>query len=356
MFEERTVSHLLTGGIIIVLSYLIGRFLRYILNTLFQIFFSRTQTTLDDRIIGVIRAKVTVFCLLLGVHLASRELSKGFAETDVTALQLIGYLNVILFVAFIVAVTHMVSRIVQVTFEWYVDEVSRKTHTDLTPTVAPLTTKIVNTVLFLIAGMILLDHFGINIGSLLISLGVGSLAVALAAQETIANMIAGFVLLIDQPFRVGDRIRLQSGEEGDVYQIGLRSTRILNYDNNLVVIPNAELVKNRIVNFAFPEVSVRVLVEIGVNYGVDIERVKGILLTIARKHPDLLQDPPPAVYLVGYGESAIQLNLVARTPDYRNKFLAETALRAEIYKAFTDAGIEFPIRQHVIQVGTSHAT
>ena len=91
--------------------------------------------------------------------------------------------------------------------------------------IGPLTTKTVNFALTFVAIIIVLDHFGINIGSLLVSLGVGSLAVALAAQETIANMIAGFVILVDRPFRIGDRIEVGQGVVGDILAIGLRSTR-----------------------------------------------------------------------------------------------------------------------------------
>src|SRR6185295_9657089 len=88
----------------------------------------------------------------------------------------------------------------------------------------PLFSKVGRVFIALVALTMLLQHFGVNVASLVVSLGVGSLAVGLAAQDTLANMFAGFTILLDQPFRVGDRIQLATGEIGDVQSIGMRST------------------------------------------------------------------------------------------------------------------------------------
>ena len=97
-----------------------------------------------------------------------------------------------------------------------------------------------------------LQHFGVNVASLVVSLGVGSLAVGLAAQDTLANMFAGFTLMLDRPFRVGDRIQLASGEMGDVEAIGMRATLIKTPDDTILVVPNSLLVKERLVNLSRP--------------------------------------------------------------------------------------------------------
>jgi small-conductance mechanosensitive channel len=202
----------------------------------------------------------------------------------------------------------------------------------------------------MVAVIIVLDHFGINIGSLLVSLGVGSLAVALAAQETLSNMIAGFVILIDRPFRVGDRIEVAPGQVGDVKEIGLRSTRVLNFDNNLIVIPNADLVRGRIINYSHPHLEMRVLLRFEVAYGSDPARVRTILLRIAAANPALLKEPPPQVFMTALNDSSVQFTFVGRVGQYSDVFSAETAMREEAYREFAAEGIEIPFPQRVVHM------
>jgi MscS family membrane protein len=348
MFDSQIIKQIVIAVVIIAASAFIGVMLKYLLNTIFKRLFAYTKTTLDDRILAVVRGRIVTLSVIIGFFIGIKVIRQSITIEEITYHQVLDYLSVTLYIILVIVLTRLISRIIESIFEWYMDEVSVKTQSNITATVAPLTKKIIDIILFMIAGMIVLDHFGINIGSLLVSLGVGSLAVALAAQETVANMIAGFVILVDQPFRVGDRIKLPSGEEGDVYKIGLRSTRILNFDNNLVVVPNSELVKNRLINYSFPGNDIRVLIEVRVAYGTDIEKARAVLLTLAGNHPEILKNPEPKIFLMDFGESGIQLRLSARTSHFDKKFEIETTLREQIYKSFTDAKIEIPLPHRVI--------
>ena len=110
-----------------------------------------------------------------------------------------------------------------------------------------------------IAIIILLGHFNVDVSALVATLGVGSLAIALAAKEVLADMISGFIIAIDRPFGIGDRIELeQLNTWGDVQDIGLRSTRILTRDNRLVSVPNSLIGKNLVVNHSIPSTVYRV--------------------------------------------------------------------------------------------------
>jgi small-conductance mechanosensitive channel len=353
MLENHTLEHLLYAVAIVIASAILGRAIKFLLNTVFKKLFKHTETSLDDRLLEVIRGRVTTLSIIGGMFIAIKEVKKGLTPENITALQSLDYLNIALFIFLVFTLTRLAIKTVQATFDWYLDEVSRKTHAVITPAIAPLTTKILNILLFMIAGMIVLDHFGINIGSFLVSLGVGSLAVALAAQETVANMIAGFVILIDQPFRIGDRIKLPSGDEGDVVQIGLRSTRILNYDNNLVVIPNGELVKNRIINFSLPETNIRIVVEVGVAYGTNLGQAKELMLKIGASQEGIAQEPVPAVFVTALGDSSMMLRFTAGTTDFKNKFPIEAAIRESVCSRFAEAGIEIPLPQRVVHMKNS---
>ncbi len=98
-----------------------------------------------------------------------------------------------------------------------------------------------------------MSHFGININALVAALGVSSLAIALAAQDTIANLIAGFLIMIDRPFKIGDRIKLPTGEMVDVLDIGIRRSKFLSEDKAIVIVPNLDLSKKKIVNYTYSE-------------------------------------------------------------------------------------------------------
>lgn len=334
------INPIIIAILIVIASMVAGQIFKYILGVIFKRLFSKTKTTLDDKMLEIIRSNIITLSVIIGFYIGLKTVKQSLAVNELTYHQVLDYISIALFFILVMVIARLVSRLIGSTIEWYMDEVSVKTQSNITATVAPMTKKIINLVLFLIASMIVLDHFGVNIGSLLVSLGVGSLAIALAAQETVANMIAGFVILIDQPFRIGDRIKLPSGDEGDVFQIGLRSTRILNFDNNFVVIPNSELVKNRLINYSFPDNVMRVLVEVNVTYGMDIEKVRNIILKIVHRHPDLISDPPPRVFFNNFGDVGIQLRLIARTSHFDKKFELETDLREKIYKAFTQEKIE----------------
>jgi MscS family membrane protein len=353
LFGNEILYHTFVGVLIVLVSAVIGKILKLFLLKVVGRVIARTPSELDDRIVNIIQSRTVVLFVAIGIYLAIQDVRTVLTPGDETVALVLHSLNSLLFIAVVFIVTRLVVRIIDTWFHWNLEKISRRTSTTVTTTVGPLASKVTNVVVFLVAVIVVLDHFGINIGSLLVSLGVGSLAVALAAQDTLANMIAGFVIMIDRPFRVGDRVLLPSGEMGDVQVIGLRSTRILNFDNNLVIIPNAELVKNQIINVSYPAGAVRVLVDVGVAYGTDIEKAKQIVSDLAKKHTDVLPDPVPEVFLMDFGDSAIKLRLVARTDDYRKRFRVETMLREQIYKAFTDEGIEIPFPQRVVHISNS---
>lgn len=350
MFENKLLYHFSIAIIILSASWILGKILKLVLNFIGKKILTKTKTSLDDKLIGEARKHVTLISVIIGFYIALEEIRKAFSATELTHHQILDYIGIALFVVIVLAIARTISKLIEATFEWYMDEVSRKTQSNITATIAPLTNKIVSIIIFLVGIIIILDYFGVSIGSLIVSLGVGSLAIALAAQDTLSNMIAGFVIMIDRPYRVGDRIQLPSGEIGDVAEIGLRSTRILNFDNNYVVVPNAEIVKFRLINFSYPHEAVRAFVDVGVAYGTDVTQARNILLNIANNHPEVLKDPEAEVFVTEFSSSALILRLNMRTSDFKKKWLVETSTRETIYKSFLEAGITIPLPQQVVHL------
>ena len=353
MMANEFIYHIVVAAAIVIVFFLLSRAVRALLGLIGRKIITKTETVLDDRILAVVLEHVKPLMILISLHLAVREIRKGVLPDDMTADQILGYSESILYIILVLLVVKIIMGIIKEIVDWYLDRISAEGAVSLKKTLGPLTAKVMKIVVGLVGFIIILDHFGINIGSLLVSLGVGSLAVALAAQDTLANMIAGFVILVDRPFRVGDRIELQSGLVGDVQEIGLRSTKLLNYDHNLIIIPNSDLVKSPLINYAYPFSPMRVVLKVGVAYGTKPEKVRAILLDLASAHPEVLKDPPPEVFFTALGDSSLEFTMMLRVGDFSKRFKTETALREQAYNAFAREGIEIPFPQRVVHMKSS---
>jgi MscS family membrane protein len=350
LLADPLTFHLLVAAIIVAALYLFSSAVRAFLNFLGHRIFRKTETELDDRILAVVLKNVTPLMLIIGLQLAVREIRKGLTPADLTIEQVLQYADAVLYVLTALLVIRVILGVFREIIGWYLDRISAGGETGLKTTIGPMVGKVMNILIGLVALIVILDHFGINIGSLLVSLGVGSLAVALAAQDTLANMIGGFVLLVDRPFRVGDRIEVGSGQVGDVMEIGLRSTKLVNFDNNVLIIPNADLVKGRITNFSHPHRATRVMLKFEVAYGTDTEQVRQLLLELASRHSEFLSEPAPAVYCTAVSEATLQMTFIGRARLWTDVWVLETRMREEAYKAFREHGIEIPLPHRIIHV------
>lgn len=206
---------------------------------------------------------------------------------------------------------------------------------------------------FALGGLVLLEALEISITPFLATLGIGSLAVALALQDTLANFFAGLYLAADRPIRAGDFVRLDSGDEGYVESVGWRSTRLRTLPNNTVVIPNERLAKSIITNYDLPEPRMSLLIGVSTGYDADSRKVEQILVeiatTAARDVPGLLPDPAPFVrFIPGFGESALEFTLICQVRQFVDQYAVQHELRHRILERFRREGIEIPFPQRVV--------
>jgi small-conductance mechanosensitive channel len=233
-------------------------------------------------------------------------------------------------------------RLVLLSLQWYAGNVSRRTSQPVDPQFLPLTTKITSWILAGAATVVVLQGFGYNISTLIVSLGIGSLAIGLAMQATLANMIAGFTIMLDRPFRIGDRISLSTGEIGEVEEIGLRSTRIVTNDRSMLIVPNTMLVNDRLLNHSYPTHQARLRLSLSIAYGADLERVRRLISEILAAESIVLKDPAPAIQFSGFGEWGLKLLVQFSVADYREDTRAVDAVGAAILKRFKEEGINIP--------------
>jgi small-conductance mechanosensitive channel len=215
--------------------------------------------------------------------------------------------------------------------------------------------KIARVLVLVGAIFLLLSFWRINITPLLASAGIAGVAVALAAKETLSNFFGGMSVLLDQPFKTGDYIILDSGERGEVVEIGLRSTIILTRDDVQISVPNGIITNTKIINESAPEPRFRVRVKVGVAYGTDVDRAEAILLEVARDNPLVVGEPEPRVRFRTFGDSSLDFELLcwAHRPHDKGRLIHE--LNKDIYKAFERAGIVIPFPQRDVYVHSQGA-
>lgn len=349
---------------VILLAGMIGRILAFMTRKIMAPLAKRTATSLDDKIIAVAEKGLFHIILLVGfgyaINIFEQNLSTTYNHAGQALIKLypfaqmsIHFLSGLFFVLIVLVFFLKINKLLSLLLSFYAEKTDTDTDKLLSRSFVPLLRKMISILLFVISLGIVFSRFHIDISSLVVSLGVGSLAIAFAAQETLSNMISGFILMVDRPFRIGDRIRIGAGTSpiiGTVLDIGIRSTRIRDFDQNILIIPNNELAKSTIINISFPNGHTRVLVEVGVAYGSDISAVREIMLRVASEHPLVSKEFPPEFGFMGFGDSALNVRLAAIVQDYRDSFAVNSQLRERIYNEFTQHGFEIPFPQRVITI------
>jgi len=193
-----------------------------------------------------------------------------------------------------------------------------------------------------------LDQMGFEVRSLIAGLGIAGLAVGLAAQETMANIFAGFTILWDQPYRLGDTVTM-AGNQGQVSEIGLRSTRIRTFDQREVILPNKEVIQQPIVNHSRSP-AMRIDAAVAVAYGIAVDRVREVLLQAARRDLPVLDTPEPQVVVTALGESAVTVELRVWVADPLAPTSSRFLLLEVAKRAMEEAGLEIPFPQRVVRV------
>jgi len=328
---------------VVVFSYLSAKGVSFLLGILKKKFAAKTKSMLDDYIVEALRKKpVTHIFVLIALLWIANDAATNFPLGND---RIIFYLMKILIIYGIMIGAFIIDGIASAILKWSNEELIHRDKVSLLGEFFPLLKRIVRTAVFSLTALVILSFLGIDVSALIVSMGVAGAAIALAVKNTIENAVSGLLIMLDRPFRVGDRVKLSSGEVGDIFEIGLRSTKILTFDNNLVILPNSKLLDDKLTNLSYPEPIMRVIVDVGVSYGSDIERVKSIMESVAQNHPSVLSNPVPKAYFIKFNDSSLDFTLRGMVEKYTDAWDTENQLREMIYKAFAENNIEIPFPQ-----------
>jgi small-conductance mechanosensitive channel len=255
------------------------------------------------------------------------------------------------FVLGLILATLIVSSLIDLAYGLYRQKSIKDGREEQLHPILLLLRRIASIVVIAVAVYILFAHFGINITAFLAAFGIAGLALSLAAQDTLADAISGFIILADQPYRVGDRIEIQGeGTWGDVVDIGLRTTRIRTRDNRMVIVPNSVISKNQVINYTFPDPRYRIQMHIGIEYGSDIEEMRSLIVETVRDVEGVLPDRPVDSLYIDMGESAMIFRVRWWIESYEDTRRMYDRVNTALQQVFDARGIETPYPIHTMNL------
>ncbi|HLP79585.1 MAG TPA: mechanosensitive ion channel family protein [Acidobacteriota bacterium] len=335
--ETLLANHYFRAGIIMAIVLLIVRPVLFSFEKIVLLFTRKTKTDLDDIFVKKTYRPFSSIFILVGLRVAINELPLP------AMVELACSRTIFSIIAMIVAM--VVYRFVDIILigslnnsETFKSRASRKS----------LVSLILNTlkvVLCLISIIVILNIWGVQIAPFLAGLGIAGIAVALAIQPTLANIFAGVAMILDKTIKEGDLIYLDSTTKGTIQSIGLRSTRLVTFDNELIIIPNSKLADGMIQNIALPEPMTRAVVVFTVAYGVDVERVKSLILAQIKAIPHVMADPKPSVRFTSMKDFALEFKAYFYVESYQYRFPAIDEANSRIYETLTKHKIEIPYPQ-----------
>ncbi|MEV2213303.1 mechanosensitive ion channel family protein [Streptomyces sp. NPDC050997] len=331
MKRDLTVDDLVVAGIALAAGLLAAFLLRMLLRWLGK-HADRTRWGGDDVIVDALRTVVPWAAI------------SGGAASAAAALPLLS------------AVQHTINQTLTVLLIFVVTVASARFVAGLVRTVtqsrsgvagsATIFVNITRVLVLAIGFLVVLQTLGISIAPMLTALGVGGLAVALALQDTLANLFAGIHILASKTVQPGDYIKLSSGEEGYVEDINWRQTTVRALSNNLVVIPNGELAKSNMTNFMRPEQQLTILVQVGVGYDSDLEHVErvtcAVVTEVMTEITGALPDHEPLVRFHTFGDSRIGFTVILGVGEFSDQFRIKHEFIKRLHRRYRDEGIRIP--------------
>ena len=326
--------------IISIITILIGYLLTtFIFMRILRWLVSKTPTKFDDAFLDTIQSPLRFFVLVLFIQVSILRLT--FLDEGV-----VRFLDNIFFILYLSILLLIIWRLIGFSLDWYQQHVTptgeeQEARREKT---LPLIRRVLHIIWIVIVFMMALSYWNINITALIAIIGIGGLAVSLAAQDTINDFINGILIWLDRPFRIGDRIEIQ-GEEtwGDVIDIGARTTRIRTRENVLVIVPNSVIGKNQVINYTYPDPTYRTEVEFQLDYKEDLEKVRRVVVKAVRGVEGVIGDEQVDALFRDFGHSTIIFRVRWWIDSYSDAYLISDKVNSAILDALHEAEIEIAV-------------
>ena len=311
--------------LIIVGAVIIGKIAYWFFSKALKRFTEKTETKFDDILIDMLEEPLVVIVLIASVwySLARLSFSNGLDVLIAHGMH----------AAIILTVTWMVVRLLDAMIEQYIVPLTEQSETDLDDMLLPVLRKSAKAMIWILGIIVALNNAGVEIAPLIAGLGIGGLALAMAAKDTVANFFGGFTIFTDKPFTVGDRVKL-GGFDGVIYEVGLRSSRMRTLEGRMVTIPNARIADSMIENVS-EEPSRKVFIKLGLVYDVTAQQIKqamDLLKNIAAS--DIRIDEKVIIGFSGFGDSALEISFIYYIKSGEDYMAVQTDVNLAILEQF----------------------
>jgi len=351
-FKEQILAH--QESILVVMSQLVLIFVLFIVAWwIFNRVVKRVEKKVKDR--PFFQKNEPFFRLL---KKAGHYTILIVAGVVVIRLVHIPLLAKIFYVLIILLFASFINHLVSLLLPQMKDKLAIRTENKVDDIVFDLLKRFSSVLIFITAILLALDILGVNIMPFIAGAGVAGIAIGFAAKDTLSNLIAGVLLILDRPFEVGDRIEIWSAPKnsatwGDVIDVGLRATKICTTDNIVIVIPNNEIMMRDIVNYTSGSDEIRVRIPIGIAYDADVDKAKEIIIQVSLEVEWVMKDPPPKVVVKSFGESAVDLEARVWISQPRKRMDTISFITDRVKTVFQSEGIEIPFPKRDIYIKES---
>lgn len=332
--------------IIILLTFIIKYIFIYVIDKKLTALVKKTKTELGDLILKAIKIPLGYLILLQGFYLAilSLQLPEKIGLFDITSI-----LHAIYNLAISFIILYFIFKIIDI-IAYFLHNEAKKTNSNIDDQLVPLLIKSLRILVVTLGILFILQNFGYNTTSLLAGLGIGGLAFALAAQNTLSNLFGSITIFSDKPFQLGDWISV-GDIEGIVEDVGFRTTRVRRFDDALVTVPNSQFISTGIINYSSMKKR-RINFNLGIKYGTSTRQIKEVVAGIKK----IIADDEKfehSFYMVRFNEfGAYSLNIViycfTKTPDWAESLAIQEEFNLKIMQLLEELGVEIAFRSQNI--------
>jgi MscS family membrane protein len=320
---------------IILGSFLATKIMYWIIANVVKNLTKKTKTNLDDVLIETLEKPIIYSILIWGYWIAIHYVDLSGSPRLLFFLQGIANISIIL------TLTSIVSRVFDALVSEVVQPYVEKTDGGADNYMLPIIRKVTKAIIWSFGVIIGLDNIGFDITAMIAGLGIGGLALALAAQDSVKNIFAGVMIFLDKPFKIKDRIQIE-GFDGVVEEVGLRSTRIRTLDGRIVTIPNSTFTDNSVVNVT-SQPALKITLNLGLTYDtseVDMQKGVDLLKQIVADHSEILE-PDCAVGFKDFGDFSLGILFLYYIKPEAHWLDSQNTISKEVLKRFNEAGLDF---------------
>jgi len=330
-FYHNTIQEWGISFLIILASVVFGKICYWFFGNIAKKITNKTKTKVDDIIIDMIEEPIVLAITIFGLWYGLNRLE--FAENWYI------WMGKVYHILIAINITWLIARFVSAIIEEYVVPLAEKTESDLDDQIIPIVKKGLNSVIWILGIIVALNNAGYDVGALIAGLGIGGLALAMAAKDSVSNIFGGIMIFTDKPFKVGDRIKI-SGFDGTITEVGIRTSRMRTLEGRLVTIPNSQFTGNMVENVSV-EPSRKVILNLGLTYDMNTEQIElgmTLLKDISESNKNL--EPDTTIGFNAFGDFSLGITYIYYIKKGADIMGTQTEINLEILKQFNANGLE----------------